>query len=136
MISGNAVDDGYVTCDTFCVSSECGQCFEHRVVDGRRHRRARLAATPLVMAMLCLTPCPLRRDVVQSHRRHFWLYSEIHVLYERVAKQDLTATHETDVKRRATVACFLDPCSRLCEDRTRRPIKTECLSAQDVSRNS
>ena len=85
MLSGNAADDGYVTCDTFCVSIEGGQCCEHRVVDGRRHRRARLAAMPLAMAVLRSLSRPLQRDFVHSHHRHFWLWSEIHVLYERVA---------------------------------------------------
>ena len=84
MLSGNAADDGYVTCDTFLFRLNEGNVW-HSAIDGRRHRRARLAAVPLVMALLRSRSCLLQRDFVHSHHRHFWLWSEIHVLYERVA---------------------------------------------------
>ena len=48
MLSGNVTDYGYVTCDNFLFRLNEGKAW-HNAVDGRRHRRARLAAMPLVM---------------------------------------------------------------------------------------
>ena len=74
--------------------------------------------------------------VLHSHHRHFWMWSETHVLYERIDWRDLIATHDLEVRRNATATCSRDLCSRCALQNRHSPIKRDAMSADDLSRNS